>query len=180
VVFRPESFCKTDFSLLNPLECTEKDHHFHFPYNHFFVYVMMVRGYSLRPTKSVVIAFKFCPTKSVVLACNEIHLIKVIPSTKKALHRKAHRANQIFSRYSLRSTNNVVLAFKFCPTKSIVLVCNKIHLIKVIPSIKKTLYRKTHRANQILSRCYFSSSNAYTFIEDLENQINNTVFNHNC
>jgi len=125
VVFRPESFCKTDFSLLNPLECTEKDHHFHFPYNHFFVYVMMVRGYSLRPTKSVVIAFKFCPTKSVVLACNEIHLIKAIPSTKKALHRKAHRANQILSRY------------------------------------------------------YFSSSNAYAFIEDPENQMNNTVFNHN-
>ena len=86
---------------------------------------MMVRGYSLRPTKSIVIAFKFCPTKSVVLACNEIHLIKVIPSTKKALHRKAHRANQILSRY------------------------------------------------------YFSSSNAYAIIEDPENQMNNTVFNHN-
>ena len=40
------------------------------------------------PQKSVVLAFKFCPTKSVVLACNEIHLIKVIPCTKKALHRK--------------------------------------------------------------------------------------------
>ena len=37
-----------------------------------------------------------------------------------------------------------------------------------------------HRANQILSRCYFSSSNVYAFIEDPENQINNTVFNHNC
>ena len=45
------------------------------------------------PQKSVVLAFKFCPTKSVVLACNEIHLIKVIPCTKKALHRKTHRAN---------------------------------------------------------------------------------------
>ena len=81
--------------------------------------------------------------------------------------------------YSLRPTKSVVLAFKFCPTKSIVLVCNKIHLIKVIPSIKKTLRRKTHRANQIFSRYYFSSSNAYTFIENPENQINNMVFNHN-
>ena len=39
------------------------------------------------------------PTKSVVLACNEIYLIKVISSTKKTLHKKTHRANQIFSRY---------------------------------------------------------------------------------
>ena len=46
------------------------------------------KSYSLRPTKSVVLAFKFCPTKSVVLACNEINLIKVISSTKKALLRK--------------------------------------------------------------------------------------------
>ena len=44
--------------------------------------------YSLRPTKSIVLEFKFYPTKSVVLACNEIHLIKVLPGTKKALHRK--------------------------------------------------------------------------------------------
>ena len=44
--------------------------------------------YSLRPTKSIVLEFKLCPTKSVVLACNEIHLIKVLPGTKKALHRK--------------------------------------------------------------------------------------------
>ena len=76
---------------------------------------------------------------------------------------------------------SVVLAFKFCPTKSVVLACNEIHLIKVIPCTKKVLHRKTHRANQIFSRYYFSSSNsnAYAFIEDPENQINNTVFNHN-
>ena len=86
----------------------------------------------------------------------------------------------ILDHYSLGPKISVVLAFNFCPTKIVVLACNEIHLIKAIPNTKKTLYRKTHRANQILSRCYFSSSNAYTFIEDLENQINNTVFNHNC
>jgi len=63
------------------------------------------KSYSLRPTKSVVLAFKFCPTKSVILACNEIYLIKVVSSTKKALHRKMHRANQIFSRYYFSSSN---------------------------------------------------------------------------
>ena len=45
--------------------------------------------------------------------------------------------------------------------KSIILVCNEIHLIKIIPSMKEILYRKMHRTKQILSRCYFSSSNAY-------------------
>ena len=80
--------------------------------------------------------------------------------------------------YSLRPTKSVVLAFKFCPTKSVVLACNEIHLIKVIPSTKKALHRITHRANQIFSRYYFSNSNAYAFIDDPENQINNTVFNH--
>ena len=57
---------------------------------------------------------------------------------------------------------------------------DKIHLIKVIPSTKKVLYRKTHRANQIFSRYYFYSSNAYAFIVDLENQIKNTVLKQNC
>ena len=71
--------------------------------------------------------------------------------------------------YSLRPKINVVLAFKFCPTKSVVLACNEIHLNKAITSTTKTLYRKRHRANQILSKCYFSSSNAYAFIEDPEN-----------
>ena len=52
--------------------------------------------------------------------------------------------------------------------------------MKTILSTKKILYRKTHRANQILSKCCFSSFNAHAFIEDLENQINNTVFNYNC
>jgi len=82
--------------------------------------------------------------------------------------------------YSPHFKISVVLVFKFYPTKSIVLACNEIHLIKAIPSTKKTLYRKTHRANQIHRRCYFSSSNGYAFIEDPENQINNTIFNHNC
>jgi hypothetical protein len=82
--------------------------------------------------------------------------------------------------YSLRPKINVVLAFKFYPTKSVLLACSELHLIKAIPSTKKILYRKTHRTNQILSRYYFSSSNTYVFIEDSENQINNTVFNHNC
>jgi len=69
--------------------------------------------------------------------------------------------------YSLRPKINVVLA------------CNEIHLIKAMPSTNNVLYRKTHRANKIFSRYYFSSSNSYGFIEDLENQINNTVFNQN-
>ena len=70
--------------------------------------------------------------------------------------------------YSLRLKISVVLAFKFYLTKSIVLAY-EIHLIKATPSTKKILYRKLHRANQILSRCYFSSSNAYAFTEDQEN-----------
>ena len=37
--------------------------------------------------------------------------------------------------YSLRPKINVVLAFKFCPTKSVVLACNEIHLITAIPTI---------------------------------------------
>ena len=41
--------------------------------------------YSLRPKMSIVLAFKFCHTKTVVLACNEIYLIKAIPSTNKIL-----------------------------------------------------------------------------------------------
>ena len=81
--------------------------------------------------------------------------------------------------YSPRFKISVVLVFKFYPTKSIVLACNEIHLIKTIPSTKKALYRKMYRGNQIFSRYYFSSSNVYAFIEDPENQINNTVFNHN-
>ena len=53
------------------------------------------------------------------------------------------------------------LVFEFCSTKSVVLASNEIHLIKIIPSMKKILYIKIHRTKQILSRCYFSSSNAY-------------------
>ena len=36
------------------------------------------------------------------------------------------------------------------------------------------------KASQIIIIYYFSISNAYAFIENPENQINNTVFNHNC
>jgi len=82
--------------------------------------------------------------------------------------------------YYLRPKNTFVLAFKICPTKSVCLACSKIHLIKAMSSTKKKLYTKANRANQMFCRFYFSNSNAYTFIEDLENQINNTFFNHNC
>ena len=58
---------------------------------------LQIANYSLRPKINVVLAFKFCPTKSAVLACNEIHLIKAIPNTKKTLYRKMYRANQIHS-----------------------------------------------------------------------------------
>jgi hypothetical protein len=70
--------------------------------------------------------------------------------------------------YSLCFKINVILVFKFCPTKNVILVYNEIHLIKAISSIKEILYRKTYRGNQILNICYFSSSNAYAFIEGLE------------
>ena len=50
--------------------------------------------------------------------------------------------------YSLHPKISVVLAFKFCPTKNVVLAFNEIHLIKAILSTtKKVLYSKTHRAN---------------------------------
>ena len=81
--------------------------------------------------------------------------------------------------YSPRLTKSVVLTFKFCSTKSLVLTCNEIYLIKVISSTKKALHRITHRANQIFSRYYLSSSNAYALIDDPKKQINNTIFNHN-
>ena len=48
--------------------------------------------------------------------------------------------------YSLRPKISAVLVFKFCPTKSVVLTCNEIHLIKAI-STKKALHSKTYRAN---------------------------------
>ena len=42
-------------------------------------------NYSLRPTKTVHLAFKIYPTKTVHLDCNEVHLIKAMTSTKKLL-----------------------------------------------------------------------------------------------
>ena len=47
---------------------------------------MSARRYSFRPKISVVLAFNFYATKSDILACNEIYLIKPIPSTKKILY----------------------------------------------------------------------------------------------
>lgn len=85
----------------------------------------------------------------------------------------------MLNEYSLRSRKTVVLDFKICPTKSVCLACSKIHLTKAMLSTKKKLYRKAHRSNQMLSIFYFFSSNTYVFIDDLENQINNMIFNHN-
>ena len=121
-------------------------------------------------------------------SCSERHP-SMLPSCWPIGHSRCRLYQDIFDlhcglftckMYSLRHTKSVVLTFKFCHTESIVLACNKIHLIKIIPSTKRALHRKTHRANQIFSRYYFSNSNAYAFIEDPENQINNTIFNHNC
>ena len=39
--------------------------------------------------------------------------------------------------------------------------------------------REAYGANQMLTRCYVSSSNVYVFIKNIENQINNAVFKHN-
>ena len=79
--------------------------------------------------------------------------------------------------YSLRYEKTVRLAFKFCPTKIIHLNCSKVHLIKAISNTKKELHWEGHGANQMFK---FSGSNAFAFIEDLENQINSVVFSHNC
>jgi hypothetical protein len=49
------------------------------------------------------------------------------------------------------------------------LACNVIHPRKAMSSTNKTLYSKIYRSNQIVSRCYFSNSNVYAFIEDPEN-----------
>ena len=50
---------------------------------------LQIANYSLRPKINV------------VLACNEIHLIKAIPNTKKTLYRKMYRANQILRSISV-------------------------------------------------------------------------------
>ena len=60
------------------------------------------------------------------------------------------RINVNMTYSSLHPETNVVLAFKFFPTKSIILACNEIYLIKATPSTKNILYMKTNRANQIL------------------------------
>jgi len=80
-----------------------------------------------------------------------------------------NKCGLVLSIYSLPPKISVVLALKFYLTNNIVLAGNEIHLVKAISSTKKALHRKTHRANQILSRYYFSSSNAYVFVEDQKN-----------
>ena len=49
------------------------------------VLVRAAENYSLRPAKTVRLAFKFCPTKTVHLDGSTIPLIKVISNTKKEL-----------------------------------------------------------------------------------------------
>ena len=56
----------------------------------------MLSYYSLRPGKTVRLAFKFCPTKIVHLDYSKVHLIKVISNTKKELHWEEHGVNQMF------------------------------------------------------------------------------------
>ena len=56
---------------------------------------------------------------------------------------------------SIRPKISVFLAFKFYPTKSVILVCSEIHLIRAMSDNKKKLYRKAHGANQILSEATF-------------------------
>ena len=46
----------------------------------------MNQTYSLRPAKTICLAFKFCPTKTVRLDCSKVHLIKAISNTKKKLY----------------------------------------------------------------------------------------------
>ena len=55
---------------------------------------------------------------------------------------------------------SIVLAFKFCHTKTVVLACNEIYLIKAIPSTNKNYIE-----NPIKPIKY---TNAYVFIEDLK------------
>ena len=62
------------------------------------------------------------------------------------------------------------LAFKFYPHNTVCLYYNKVHLINCIEKGMKPIKH--------LSRCYFSDSNIFAFIEDLENQINNAIFNY--
>ena len=89
---------------------------------------------------------------------------------------------------SLRPKISVRLAFKICPTKIVLLACSGIHLIKRNAYSKKKKQCQISRKNCIDKRmepikclvdATFSSSNANAFIEDLENQTNNTVRNHN-
>ena len=46
--------------------------------------------------------------------------------------------------------------------------------MKIISNTKKNCIKEGKCSN----RCYFSGSNAFTFIEDLDHQINSVIFNH--
>jgi len=59
---------------------------------------------------------------------------------------------------------SVVLAFKICSTKSVVLAHNEINLINVIPNIKKHCIEKHIEPIKYLVDIILSS-NAYAFIE---------------
>ena len=80
---------------------------------------------------------------------------------------------------SLRPTKTIRLVSKIYSIQTIHLDCNEIHLIKAILNTKKKIIEKCMEPIKCLSKYYFSSSNAFAFIEDLGNQINNVVFCHN-
>ena len=74
----------------------------------------------------------------------------------------------------------VHLAFKFYATNTVRLNSSKINLINQYQIPRKNCIEKGIESIKCLIRCYFSGSNTFAFIEDLRNQINNAVFNHNC
>jgi hypothetical protein len=53
--------------------------------------------YSLRPAKTVRLAFKFFATKIVRLNCSKVYLIKAISNTKKELHWEVYGTNQMLN-----------------------------------------------------------------------------------
>jgi len=64
--------------------------------------------------------------------------------------------------------------------KVVHLDCSKVHLIKAISNTKKQLHWERHRANQMFKWMLLFKFQCFAFIEDLGNQINSAVFNHNC
>jgi hypothetical protein len=68
------------------------------------------------------------------------------------------------NKYSLRLTNTVCLAFKFYPTKSVLLNYSKIHVTKAISNTRNNSIEKGIKPIKWLSRCY-----AFAVIENLGN-----------